>query len=797
MHGTHHLSQYDKPNSLRFDKPDTLRFDKPDSLRSNHTHRPLPMPEELERDLGLPSVIAISMGAMIGSGIFVLPGIAMVDAGPAVILAFVIAAVLVFPAALSIAELGTAMPEAGGDYIFIERGMGPAAGTIAGLGTWLMLMFKGSLALLGGMIYLGPVFARFDINLDVQFVEYGFFSMGAFELIAVLVGLLLITVNIVGVKQTGGLQKVLVIVMLVILGGFVALAVGDVESAGYDGFFAEGSAGLFAATATVLISYGGVTKVAAVAEEIEKPGRNLPLGLLLSLVLTAGLYALIVFVLVGTVDATVLEGSDTPMVDGVDPLFGFVGVVLIVIAAMFALISTANAGILTASRYPFALSRDNLLPYFLGDISDRFRTPVTAILITGGVMLFVVLALPVDEIAKTAGAFQIVVYILVCISLMAFRYRSPDWYNPEFRAPLYPWVQVFGVLSGLFILTQMELLAQAGGVGIALFGGAWYYMYGRPRVNRTGIMSETLVDIVEPEQPEGGKKPYRVLVPVASLERERGLLQLAAARAAKYDDAELVAMNVITVPEQTSLAQEVSYERERIERQQALLTEAEGIAEELGIGLRTHAIVGRDVGRTVLDVIESEQADCVVMGWSGTRKRRNRVLGSNIDQILERAPCEVSLVRVSGDRVGDTVAFVNESAYAPVAASQAASFVRAEPDASLTLVNIQSVGEDESEADARERGDRLISEVADRAGIDAFDSRVVLGDDIETAILRVAADYETAVIGLSRASTLEEVLSPSISDTIGEAHDGKLVVVRGPEGTALSLRTAIARRISS
>lgn len=755
------------------------------------------MPEELERDLGLPSVVAISMGAMIGSGIFVLPGIAMVDAGPAVILAFVIAAVLVFPAALSIAELGTAMPEAGGDYIFIERGMGPAAGTIAGLGTWLMLMFKGSLALLGGMIYLGPVFANFNINLDVQFVEYGFFSIGAFELIAVFVGILLITVNIVGVKQTGGLQKVLVLVMLVILGGFVALAAGNVESAGYDDFFAEGSAGLFAATATVLISYGGVTKVAAVAEEIESPGRNLPLGLLLSLGLTAGLYALIVFVLVGTVDASILQGSDTPMVDGVDPFFGFVGIVLIVIAAMFALISTANAGILTASRYPFALSRDNLLPYFFGDISDRFRTPVTAILITGGVMLFVVLALPVDEIAKTAGAFQIVVYILVCLSLMAFRYRSPEWYNPAFRAPLYPWVQLFGVLSGLFILTQMELLAQAGGVGIALFGGAWYYVYGRPRVNRTGMMSETLVDIVEPEHPDGEKKPYRVVVPIASLENERGLLQLAAARAADHDNAELVAMNVITVPEQTSLAQEVSYERERIERQQALLAEAEDIAEELGIGLRTHAIVGRDVGKTVLDVIESEQADCVVMGWSGTRKRRNRVLGSNIDQILERAPCEVSLVRVRGDRVGDTVAFVNESAYAPVAASQADSFVRAEPDASLTLVNIQSVDADESEATARERGERLISEVADRAEIDSFESEVVLGDDIETTLLRVAADYETAVIGLSRASTLEEILSASISDTIGDSFDGKLVVVRGSEGAALSLRTAIARRISS
>ena len=743
------------------------------------------MPEELERDLGLASVVAISMGAMIGSGIFVLPGIAMGEAGPAVILAFVIAAVLVLPAALSIAELGTAMPEAGGDYIFIERGMGPAAGTIAGLGTWLMLMFKGSLALLGGMIYLGPIFLEFGIELTER----------EFESIAVVIGALLIGVNVIGVKQTGGLQKILVIVMLFILGGFVGLTVGNVESGGYENFFAEGSAGLFAATATVLISYGGVTKVAAVAEEIKNPGRNLPLGLLLSLGLTAGLYALIVFVLVGTVDAPTLEGSETPMVDGVDPFFGFFGIVLIVIAAMFALISTANAGILTASRYPFALSRDNLLPTFFGSVNDRFRTPVTAILITGGVMLFVVVVLPVDEIAKTAGAFQIVVYILVCLSLLAFRRRDPEWYEPEFRSPLYPWVQIFGVISGVFIITQMELLPQAGGVGIALLGGAWYYLYARPRIDRSGIMSEEIVDIVEP--PGDGEKPYRILVPVATPETDRGLLRLAAARAAEYEHAELVAMNVVTVPEQTSLEQEVRYEQARIERQQRLLDEAREFAQELGIGLRTHAIVGRDVGETVLDVIDHEDADCVVMGWSGVRKRRDRVLGSNIDQIIERAPCEVMLVRQRGETVGNTAAFVSEGPYETEVAEKAAAFVRSEDGASLTLVNIQRPNEGESEADALERGRNYIEDVAARAGVEDFDMEVITSDEVESTLVDTANEYDTVVIGLSRATSVEEILTHAISDTIGDEVDGKIIAVRGDEGTTRSLKTALARRLGA
>ncbi len=745
------------------------------------------MPEELERDLGLASVIAISMGAMIGSGIFILPGIAMGEAGPSVILAFVLAAVLVLPAAVSIAELGTAMPEAGGDYIFIERGMGPGAGTIAGLGTWLMLMFKGSLALLGGMIYLGPVFFEFGIELTER----------DFEIIAVTIGALLIGVNVVGVKQTGGLQKVLVIVMLFILGGFVALTAGNVEGGGYENFFAEGSAGLFAATATVLISYGGVTKVAAVAEEIENPGRNLPLGLLLSLGLTAGLYALIVFVLVGTVDAQTLQGSETPMVDGVDPFFGFIGVLLIVIAAMFALISTANAGVLTASRYPFALSRDNLLPDVFGQVDDRFRTPVTAILTTGAVMLFVVVALPVDEIAKTAGAFQIVVYILVCLSLMAFRRRDPAWYDPEFESPFYPWIQLFGVVSGLFILTQMDTLPQVGGVGIALFGALWYYVYGRPRVDRSGIMGDAIVDLVEPTVEEGEEKPHRIVVPVANFEEERGLIRFAAAKAAKREPAELIAMNVITVPEQTSLAQEVTYEQERIQRQQELLDEAKDIAAELGVGLRTHAIVGRDVGETILDVIELEEADGVVMGWSGVRKRRDRILGSNIDQIMERAPCEVSLVKQHSETFGDVVAFIDEGQYSPVVMEQAAAFADGEPDGSLTLVNVQRPAEEVSEAELQDRGRAIIDNTARKVGVDEYEAKVFVSDDVESTLVSVANEYDTSVLGVSNPTSVERVLGGNISDTIGVEVDGTVVVVRDTEGTIRSLKTALTRRARS
>jgi len=171
------------------------------------------MPKELERDLGLFAVIAISIGAMVGSGIFILPGLALETAGPAVILAYLLAGVLVLPAALSKSEMATAMPEAGGTYIYIERGMGPLLGTIAGVGTWFSLSFKGALALVGGVPYMLYLF-----DLPEKPIALGLAAV-------------LIVVNMLGAKQTGRLQVGIVAVMLAALLWFVVGGLPDTTPA--------------------------------------------------------------------------------------------------------------------------------------------------------------------------------------------------------------------------------------------------------------------------------------------------------------------------------------------------------------------------------------------------------------------------------------------------------------------------------------------------------------------------------------------------------------------------------------
>lgn len=722
----------------------------------------------LERGLGLSSIIAISMGAMIGSGIFILPGLAMAEAGPAVIVAFIIAGLLVFPAAISIAELGTGMPEAGGDYVFIERGLGPGAGTIAGLGTWLMLMFKGALALVGGMFYLTAII-----------------SIPSVEAVAVVIGTILIAVNIVGVKQTGGLQIVMVVVMIIILALFVSVSLINVDSANFQPFFEGGTGGLIGATVMVLISYGGVTKVAAVAEEIDNPGKNLPLGLLLSLIITTILYALIVYVLVGLVDADTLAGSNIPMVDAVEPFFGQIGIVLIVLAAMLALISTANAGILTASRYPFALSRDKLIPDFFAHVSKKLHTPVTAILITGVAMLIIIVTLPVEEIAKTAGSFQIVVYILVNVALIAFRVQKPAWYKPEFRSPAYPWLQIAGIVSGVYVLTQMDTLPLIGGIGIIILGGAWYYFYGRKRVQREGIISKAIVEKIEKETPD---KPYRIIVPVADPVNQRKTLRIAAASASAYENSEIIAVSVIVLPDQTALAQGVAFEKERIERHNKLIDEVERAAKDLDVRIRSKVVIGRDVSDVILALIKKEVADEVMLGWKGKRKKRDFILGSIIDPVVKQAPCKVTLVKQRQETIGNLAVFVGTGPHTKAAVKRAYDLVKSEEGASLTLVNLQRKPEDDSE-DPEKTGSSLIEQVIEDTGIDksALNSKVIVSDDIEIDLVAEADRYDTTCLGATRSSRLERALFGSFTELVAEKVHGSVLIVRGEERTFYSV----------
>ena len=420
---------------------------------------------ELRKELTLLDVFCVASGAMISSGLFILPGLAHAAAGPAVVLSYVLAGLLATTGMLSQAELVSAMPKAGGTYFYVTRTLGPAVGTMDGLITWFSISLKSAFALVGM-----AAFARVFIDVDMQTV-------------AMALCVLFILINLIGVKQASRTQVALVLVLLAVLVFYVVRGVPAMRVQNLEPFAPHGTSAIFLTAGLVFISYGGLLKIASIAEEVKNPGRTIPLAMILSLIVVGLLYMLVVLVTTGVLDANLLDHSPTPISDGAQAFMGRPGWMLLGIAALLAFVSTANAGIMAASRYPLALSRDGLLPGFLRRIHPRFKTPYVSVLITGGVMI-AALFMQLNTLVKAASTVLILTYIFSCLSVIILRESRLQNYRPTFRVPLYPLLQIAGIAGFIFLLYQMGRASLFSCLGIIVAGLIVYWSYGRWRTSR-------------------------------------------------------------------------------------------------------------------------------------------------------------------------------------------------------------------------------------------------------------------------------------------------------------------------
>ena len=424
---------------------------------------PLAREGKLRKELGLLAIFCIVSGAMISSGLFVLPGLAFAATGPSVILAYLLAGALALPALFSKAELSTAMPKAGGSYFFIERSMGGAFGTVGGMAAWLSLTLKTAFALVG--------MGSFAVLLFPQ--------MSVFEvkLLAIALCIIFMFINLVGAKHAGRLQSGLVLALLAALVYFVVRGLPSVEAVRFEPFMPNGSGALFATAGLVFVSYGGLTKAASVAEEARNPGRDIPLGMILAFIIVTAFYGLAIFVAVGTLDASALAGSRTPLSAAAASFAGTPGLLIMAIAALIAFITTGNAGILSASRTPMAMSKDGLLPSVLGRVNRRFGTPHYGILATGAIMIVAIVFLDLVTLVKVASTMKIILFLLVNLAVIMMRESRIQHYRPTFRSPFYPWVQGAGIILYGFLVFKMGMIPLVF-TGI-FFGGSllWYAAY--------------------------------------------------------------------------------------------------------------------------------------------------------------------------------------------------------------------------------------------------------------------------------------------------------------------------------
>ncbi|MCD6308497.1 MAG: amino acid permease, partial [Candidatus Latescibacteria bacterium] len=195
------------------------------------------------------------------------------------------------------------------------------------------------------------------------------------------------------------------------------------------------------------------------------------------------LYTVVVFITTGVLDSAALDGSLTPITDGAAVFMGGTGILLVSIAAIFAFVSTANAGIMAASRYPLAMARDRLLPSGLGAIGERSGTPHNAILFTG-LMIAVFLFVQIDFLIKTASTVLILTFMFSCLSVIIMRESGIQNYRPRFTFPLYPWPQVAGIVLYGLLIVEMGRDAVLSGLALVAGGLFVYWYYGRVRSSR-------------------------------------------------------------------------------------------------------------------------------------------------------------------------------------------------------------------------------------------------------------------------------------------------------------------------
>ncbi len=578
-----------------------------------------PHEAKLVRSLNLLDVVMIGIAAMIGGAIFVLTGPAIGLAGSSVILAFIINAVITLFTAMGYAELGSAMPEAGGGYLWVREGLPRPNAFISGWMAWLAHIIAGSLYSVG----FGSFFVSLLHTTNIITVNSIFGFVPLDKLVAVAAIALFTVVNIKGTSETGKIGTIVTVVQLVaiiavIIAGFWAMTNHPNWKSNFADFMPMGLGGLVSAMGLTFIAFEGYEIIVQSGEEVKNPKRNIPKAIFISLALVVIMYCLVAFVSIGAIfpihgpawqfighngDLGIMKAAELFM-----PYGGFI----VLVGGIVSTIAALNATTFSSARVAFAMGRHYNLPHKLSAIHPKFKTPYVSVILSSIIMAVMAYALPLDSIAQASAVIFLLLFTQVNVAVITIRRMYGDKLDYGFKTPFFPIVPIIGIILKLGLAVYLLFTAPFSWVITALWVLIGFTIY---RIFTFRKEVEHYSPIVTSE---GNlvRKDFRILIPYTPDNPDR--LINYAIRVAKEKDGEINILRTITVPDQTPLSAGVAF----IDSSRKAFAPLEKILDKQNMVYHYFVRISHDTTEAVLSTIAEQKIHFLIMDYETIKNNK-------------------------------------------------------------------------------------------------------------------------------------------------------------------------------
>lgn len=606
----------------------------PESQRppAEHTHQ-----HQLVRTLSLTDIIMVGIAGMIGGAIFVLTGPAIGLAGSAVIIAFMINAAITIFTAMAYAELGSAMPEAGGGYLWVREGLPRPNAFISGWMAWFAHIIAGSLYAVGFGSFLYSLLKMLHVIGDQPLLGFIPFD----KLIAIGAIVAFTYINIKGTSEAGKTGTIVTIVQLGAIGaligaGFWTMYNNPEWTTNFSDFMPMGLGGLVAAMGLTFIAFEGYEIIVQTGEEVKNPKRNIPRAIFISLALVVTLYCLVAFVSIGSIFPEgvpawkfIGDGGELGILAAAEMFLPYGGLVVLA-GGLVSTLAALNATTFSSARVAFAMGRHYNLPHKLSSIHPVNKTPHVAVIISGIIMAFIAYALPLTDIAVAAGVIFLLLFTQVNIAVITIRRIYGDKLDYGFKTPFFPVIPIIGIFLKLSLALYL-LVTQPLSWGITalwiLVGFVLYRMY---------TFKQEIQHYAPIVTSEGDLKrqDYRILIPYTPENPDR--LIKYAIRVAKEMAGEVNILRVITVPAQTPLSAGVAF----ADTAKRSFEPLEKMLDKESVPNHYLVRVSHDATEAILATTEEQKIDLLVTDFETLRHDR---------KLMTLMTCKVLAIRAEND----------------------------------------------------------------------------------------------------------------------------------------------------